>query len=1136
MLQLKDIRKAYSTAAFVQVALDDVSITLRDNEFAAILGPSGSGKTTMLNILGGLDHADSGDIVINGVSTKDYTDKDWDAYRNHRVGFIFQSYNLIPHQSVLSNVELALTLAGVPASERRARARAALERVGLSEHADKRPSQLSGGQMQRVAIARALVNDPEIVLADEPTGALDTDTGIQVMELLAEIARDRLVVMVTHNPELAEEYATRIVRLRDGRIVDDTNPLSPEEDPVMGVAPVGVAQARGRHAATGKRDGQGDKVGVSDATRHASMSFLTALSLSFNNLMTKKGRTFMTAFAGSIGIIGIAAILALSNGVNDYIARTEEEALSSYPLTITKSSFDLTSMMMANVSFDGEGEAAEKTDRHLRQASIMSDMFAQVKNNDLKTFGAYLRGGESGIEPYVSSIQYSYGLSPHIYKSDTSEGISRLNPSRMGQTLTNGMAGSAFLGGSSMSSFNELFDDRHLLEQSLELVEGRWPESYDECVFVLNRNGSVTDYTLYSLGFYDIKVMDDMTTKALNGEVVEVPDTYKEFTLDDAMAMHFAVVPTSRLYQRNDEQGTWTDMSSDKAFMTQAIDEAIDLHVVGVVQQVGGSGTSGVTEGIGYTSALTLKLMDEAAESEIVRDQMDSPEVDVFTGKTFEELQDEENREFDMESVFTIDEDALRNAFSFDTSSLEGFGQGFDLSGLDLSSSMGSMDFSNIKLDPEQITEVFSPEAMAGIMNDPELTLTEEDIQAALGTSSLTEEQQERIAGIAQGFMPWYLSPVEIGGYGGSMDALAEGTDLTEALQAYMQQETVQQVIAELSESDVFQPDVSEDAPPVFEQMINQVMSYYLTNKLAPTLSKALGDMMVQAGNIIQQQLVEQLTAQMNAASGQIGAALGSAISSELSGEMEQLSDALQNGFSVDADAFANAIQFNMTQEDLTSLLTNYMNADELTYEANMKKLGFAEKSDPESISIYPVDFPSKEAVLDIIDAYNERMVAEGNEEAEIQYSDFAGVLMGSVTDIVNTISLVLIAFVSISLVVSSIMISIITYISVLERKKEIGILRAMGASKLNVANIFNAETVIEGFFAGVLAVLVVYAASVPVNEIVYRLKDVPNIMQLPIESAVILVGISVVLTLVAGLIPSSAAARRDPVEALRSE
>ncbi len=1135
MLQLKDIRKAYSTAAFVQVALDDVSITLRDNEFAAILGPSGSGKTTMLNILGGLDHADSGDIVINGVSTKDYTDKDWDAYRNHRVGFIFQSYNLIPHQTVLSNVELALTLAGVSASERRERARAALDRVGLVEHADKRPSQLSGGQMQRVAIARALVNDPEIVLADEPTGALDTDTGIQVMELLAEIARDRLVVMVTHNPELAEEYATRIVRLRDGRIVDDTNPIRPEEDPVAGVAPLGV---------TG-RAGGGDRVGktgVSDATRHASMSFLTALSLSFNNLMTKKGRTFMTAFAGSIGIIGIAAILALSNGVNDYIAKTEEEALSSYPLTITKSSFDLTSMMMAEAGVGDEGdgesgsETTEQSDRLISQASIMSDMFAQVKNNDLKAFGAYLKGGESGIEPYVSSIQYSYGLAPQIYKSDTSEGISRLNPSRMGQTLTNGMAGSAFLGGSSMSSFNELLDDRHLLEQSLDLVEGRWPESYDECVFVLGRNGGVTDYTLYSLGFYDIKVMDDMTTKALNGEVVEVPDTYEDFTLDDAMNMHFAVVPAARLYQRNAEQGTWTDMTGDKAFMRQAIADAIDLHVVGIVRPTGGSGTSGVTEGIGYTSALTLKLMDEAASSEIVREQMDDPEVDVFTGKTFEELQDEENRQFDMESVFSIDEDALRNAFSFDESALDGLGQGLDFSDLDLSSSMGSMDFSGIKLDADQIKSVFSPEAMAGVMNDPALALTEQDIQTALGTDSLTEEQQQSMAGIAQGFMPWYLSPVEDGGYGGSMDALAEGADLSDALQAYMQQETVQQVIAELAQSDVFQPDVSEDAPPVAEQMISQVMSYYLTNKLAPTLSKALGEMMVEAGNVIQKQLVEQLTAQMNAASGQIGAALGSAISSGMAGQMEQLSGALQSGFSVDAEAFANAIQFNMTQEDLTSLLTNYMNADELTYEGNLSKLGYAERESPDSISIFPIDFEAKEAVLGIIDDYNDKMVAQDKDDSTIQYSDIAGVLMSSVTDIVNTISLVLIAFVSISLVVSSIMISIITYISVLERKKEIGILRAMGASKLNVANIFNAETVIEGFFAGVLAVLVVYAASVPVNEIVYRLKDVPNIMQLPVESALALVGISVVLTLVAGLIPSSAAARRDPVEALRSE
>ena len=1164
MLQLEHIRKAYKMASFTQVALDDVSVAFRDNEFAAILGPSGSGKTTMLNILGGLDHADSGDIIINSVSTKNYSDKDWDAYRNHRIGFIFQSYNLIPHQTILSNVELALTLAGLPASERKERALSALDRVGLLEHASKRPSQLSGGQMQRVAIARALVNDPDIVLADEPTGALDTDTGIQVMELLKEIARDRLVVMVTHNPELAEEYANRIIRLKDGRIVDDTNPIAEgEEDSsgqaasAQGVLPlVGASQAG---AAEGAGASRAKASSVSDATRHASMSFLTALALSFNNLMTKKGRTFMTAFAGSIGIIGIAAILALSNGVNDYIAKTEEEALSSYPLTITKSSFDLTGLMLANVADEddvsddaAEEEEKEENPRALYQLPIMTDMFAQVKNNDLRSFREFIEGGDSGLEPYVNSIQYGYAIKPQIYKADTSGGIQRLSPSRMSQTLTNGFSGSAFLGGAQMSSFTELLDDQRLLEQSLELVEGRWPESYDECVFVMSSYDGVSDYTLYSLGFYDTKVMDDMTTKALNGETVEVPETYEEFTIDDAMQMHFAVVPSSTLYQKNNEQGSWTDMTGDSDYMRDAIANAIDLHVVGVVRRLSNGSSSAVPEGIGYTSALTYHLMDVAADSDIVRAQRENPDVDVFTGKTFEELQDEENRNFDLSSVFSVDEEALRNAFSFDSSSLEGLGSGVDLSGVDLGSAMSGMDLSGMQLDTSQLTSIFSEDTMRQIMqNAPQFSLSgmgeqpapggDTGVQPDDGTDTgepgtgddaqtgqtppadvLTPEQRARLeeAGnqLASGFMAWLTLNGKL--------VPGEQPDYSALLQEYLATEEAQAIVTPLT----------SELSTELEKRVNDMMTDYLTNQFAPYLSQAMGTLMTQAAQVMANQLAQQMSAQMAAVSGQIGSQLGNAISSQLQGQMAQLSSALENGFSVDADAFSNAIQFNMTQEDLTSLLTNFMNADELTYDGNMTKLGFGERSNPDSVSIYPKDFEAKEAVLGIVDKYNDDMKAADRDDATIQYSDIAGVLMSSVTDIVNTISLVLIAFVSISLVVSSIMISIITYISVLERKKEIGILRAMGASKLNVANIFNAETVIEGFFAGVLAVAVVYAASVPVNQIIYETRNVPNIMQLPATSALALVGISVVLTLVAGLIPSSAAARRDPVEALRSE
>ncbi len=1187
MLELKHIRKAYVTAGFTQVALDDVSVSFRDNEFVAVLGASGSGKTTMLNILGGLDHADSGDIVVSGISTKDYSDKDWDTYRNHRIGFIFQSYNLIPHQSVLSNVELALTLAGVSKSERTQRARAALERVGLGEHVSKRPSQLSGGQMQRVAIARALVNDPEIVLADEPTGALDTETGLQVMDLLKEIAEERLVIMVTHNPDLAEQYATRIVRLKDGRIIDDTDPIMlvpagtpepPTADPhaqlsdsvsfreeghgepapasEAGEAPRAPAASVGDIPKAEPKDAAGARgARATTPKRHASMSFLTALNLSFNNLMTKKGRTFMTAFAGSIGIIGIAAILALSNGVNDYIARTEEQALSSYPLTITKSSFDLASLMMAGTGDEPEeaeleaegadaqaeaedanegagqeveGEQELDTAAPIPEYMIMSDLFAQVKSNDLGKFKAFLESGDSGIEPYVSTIQYSYGLTPLIYRSDTTDGVVQLNPSKMGQTMTNGVAGSALLGGQTATVFQELPDDQRLLDKQMEVAVGRWPEAYDECVLVTTRGGWLSDFTLYSLGIHDPKAMEKMTNQALSGEEVEVPEVESTFSIDDAMGLTFKVVPATDLYRKNEEQGTWTDMSTDKDFLKDLVDGALEIKVVGVVHRAEDANSSMLSEGIAYSPLLTAYLMDAAQDAQIVREQKASPETDVFTGRTFEELQNDEKNEFDFESMFSVDEEALEAAFSFDTSALSGFGQGIDLSGVDLGSAMEGLDASQLSIDPSAFSGMLSEETLAQVMaGAPQFTL--DGTALSVEQPELTDEQQKLLDDaseeLSSGFMAWFLLPKEAGGYGGSLADLAGGS-LVEPFAAYLATPPVQELLTKLG---------TEFGGEV-EKVVNDVVQGYLTQQLAPYLSQAMTTLMTNAAQVMAQQMATQLQTQMAQVTGQIGTQLSNAIASQMAGQMYELEYALQNAFSVDADAFANAIQFNMTQEDLTSLLSNYMNADELTYSANLKKLGYASQAEPESISIYPKDFPSKEAVLGIIDSYNDRMEAAGDEDSAIQYSDFAGVLMGSVTDIVNTISLVLIAFVSISLVVSSIMISIITYISVLERKKEIGILRAMGASKLNVANIFNAETVIEGFFAGVLAIAVVYAASVPVNAYILETRNVANIMQLPWDNALTLIAVSVVLTLVAGLIPSSAAARRDPVEALRSE
>lgn len=1197
MIQLKELSKAYKTGDFVQKALDGVSLNLRDNEFVAVLGPSGSGKTTLLNILGGLDRADSGEIIINGRSTKKYRSADWDTYRNHEIGFIFQSYNLIPHQSVIGNVELALTLAGVGRSERRRRAAKALERVGLADHINKKPNQLSGGQMQRVAIARALVNDPSILLADEPTGALDTETGLAVMELLSEIAQDRLVVMVTHNPELAEQYATRIVTLADGRITSDSDPL--EIDGVVPADALGLASSSaaagassmGKHAAApagagaagvagSSRAGAGAGTGATARTskapgRKASMSFLTALALSFKNLMTKKGRTFMTAFAGSIGIIGIAAILSLSNGVNNYIADTEEQALTSYPLTITKSSFDLASLFGSSMGVeDDEGEEEESnaargwrvgiqgeedtssTASHeggrIVEIPIMTDMFAQVKNNNLAPFKTFLDSDESGIDPYVHTIQYTYGVIPQVYMTDTSKRVTKLNPSSMGMTLSGGVDASAFgFSGTGQDMFTEMMDNRALLESYMDVVAGRWPEKYDEALLVLSSTGRITDYTLYSIGYYNPEIMDKMTEDTLNGKEVTAPETAQDFTLDKALELEFSVVPSSNLYHYNAEQKIWTDMSSDTKVMKDKVNEGIRLKVVGVVQPSPDVNSNAMRQGIAYTPELTEHLMKIAAESEIVKQQEADRDRDVFTGKTFEELRDEEGADFDLESMFDVDEEALQNAFSFDTSALDFSSMSFDPSALEFDASSMNIDPNALSnaLDTDAISQVFNEQSMRQMMsNAPEFKL--EDSGIVDPETQLTEEQQELLNAatdeLSADFIAWGVANGKFniaGGIPGAPAAPFDPTDpaAAEAIESgeaaaqpdfaalfgeYLQTESAQAILEPLG----------EEVGAEFEKRLNTAMQNYMTNQFAPYMSSAMQTLMTQAAQTMALQMGQALQAQMAAATSSLGAQLSSAISGQLQGQLGQLQDALSGGFSFDADAFANAINFNMSQEDLTSLLTSYLNADELSYEANLKKLGFAKETEPESVSIYPIDFESKEQVLRIIDNYNASMQKAGKEDSAIQYSDFAGVLMSSVTDIIDAISLVLIAFVSISLVVSSIMIGIITYISVLERKKEIGILRAMGASKRNIANVFNAETFIEGLFAGVLAIAVVLAASVPVNRFVEAGWGVPNIMSLPWSSALALIGVSIVLTFIAGLIPSQSASRRDPVEALRSE
>lgn len=1139
MIEIKDIRKSYKTGDFVQQALDGISIKFRDSEFVAVLGPSGSGKTTFLNILGGFDHADSGDIVVNGVSTKDYRDKDWDTYRNHRIGFIFQSYNLIPHQTILANVELALTLAGVGRAERRERARAALEQVGLGEHVNKRPAQLSGGQMQRVAIARALVNDPEIVLADEPTGALDTETGVQVMNILSEIARDRLVIMVTHNPQLAEDYATRIVRIKDGQIVDDSHPVTQRETAEK-------AAAEARQPTTHKK--------------RSSMGFLTALALSANNLMTKKGRTAMTAFAGSIGIIGIAAILALSNGVNAYIQRVEEDTLSSYPLSIAKQSYDITSLISGAADSkesdgaqdgsneDSNAESQSKSgDKTIADPSVdipeksrLKDMFASVKSNDMTSFKQFLDSGGDGISDEVNSVQYTYGVTPLVFRApDSAAGVGqtdnahegdsqhgntqqstasgtsapvKLSPNSLDQAMNGGASSGATAGVSlgSSSCFSEMIDDQSLLSSQYDIVDGRWPSTADEAVLVLSKDGSISDYTLYNIGQLNIDELNSLVKSTMDADgTVSVPDTTTTFSYNDALGTKFKIISAADTYRKNADTGGWTDMSGDTDYMNQQVNNGLDLKIVGVIRPNATSKSSSLTEGVAYTHGLTTQLIQRSADSEIVKQQKANPDVDVFTGKKFDELKEESKKGVDMSKLFSVDESALKNAFHFDTSKLT---NGMNVSGLDMS----GLDMSGMDIDLSHIADNIDMSDLVSDAPTPDFSGIVDGLTTDPPLTAAQTQQTVQLAGqLVQGFL----------GYLGQNGVSLQPSDpdfsekLASSFQAYLTTDTAKNIVNQ----------ITQIAGPAASARVQEIAAQYVNKQLAPYMQNTFQKLSSQLGEQVSSEISSQLQVQLTSAMTKMMGQLSSQMSSQLAANM-------QNAFSVDVNAFTNAIHFNMTAQDLTSLMTNYANASKLTYANNLTTLGYADVNNPETIKLYPKNFEAKERVLGHIDTYNQAMKDADNDDKVISYTDYMGVIIGSVTSIVNMISVVLIAFVSISLVVSSIMIGIITYISVLERKKEIGILRAMGASKRNVANVFNAETFIEGLIAGVFAIVVVVVASFPVNAWVLAHYNVANIMTLPVAVAVVLVVISVVLTLVAGIIPSTSASRRDPVEALRSE
>ena len=1195
MLQIQHICKEYRTGKLVQKALDDVSLNLRDNEFVAILGPSGSGKTTLLNIIGGLDRYDSGDLIINGISTKKYKDRDWDSYRNHTIGFVFQSYNLIPHQTVLANVELALTISGIGKTERRQRAIKALEEVGLGEQLHKKPNQMSGGQMQRVAIARALVNDPDILLADEPTGALDSDTSVQVMDLLREVARDRLVVMVTHNPELAQEYATRIVNLRDGKIRSDTDPFVIDQE----------QEEPPQHKNMGK----------------SSMSFLTALSLSFNNLRTKKARTLLTSFAGSIGIIGISLILALSTGVNDYIQNVEEETLSEYPLQIQSTGVDFSSML----SGDTAGGEEEKESGDINVIDMVTDMFSTMDSNDLESLKKYLDSGDSDIEKYTNAIEYSYDVVPQIYLQEDDD-VRRVNPDSSFEALGFGSSSSSSSMMSSMMStdvFYEMPENTNLYMDQYDVKAGRWPENYNECVLVLTSGGSISDFMLYTMGLRDSVELDDMIRQFINEENVEVPEDMGTYTYEDILGITFKLVNSADYYEYDDQYQVWRDKTDDKEYMNDLVDQGEDLKIVGIVQPREDANGALLTAGIGYPSSLTEHVVQEAETREIVQKQLADHTVNVFTNEPFGE--ESSQSDFNMDSLVTIDENALKEAFQFDESAMsQGLSGSFDFSGmkgidpgtLDLS---GMLDLGSISLDLPQMPQMNLGDLMSSLniqvtsedmetmvsgllegyqayaQGNPqadysrlgeyflEYLQTEEarntlcnsvkDIMAQNGTITVSSDQIRAMFGEVLAAFQEYAAQNGLTDENGQIDPELFDDYLLEYLQTpeaqeilgrwgeeifqtngevWVTQEQLETLAGNLAAG--YQSYAQANGLPDPAQIGAYFTDYLNTEDAQSRLTQGLSSM-IDTGSLrdqISQSMESYMQQLMASYSGTLGQALQSQISSALEQMMGQLSSAmetamtqaiaqigenLQSAMNIDAEAFSNAFKVNMDGDEMAELFMSMNSTQDATYEGNLRNLGYVDFDVPSGISIYPKDFESKEYVVDILDNYNSRMEAEGKDEQVITYTDVVGTLMSSVTDIIDIISYVLIAFVAISLVVSSIMIGVITYISVLERKKEIGILRAIGASKGNISQVFNAETFIIGLCAGLLGIVITLLLLIPGNALIHHLAGTSNINAVlqPVP-ALVLILLSVILTLIGGLIPSRKAAKSDPVTALRTE
>ena len=1053
MLEIKNVTKIYETDGFRQKALDDVSVNFRESEFASILGPSGSGKTTFLNIIGGLDHYTTGDLIINEMSTKNYKDADWDSYRNHRVGFVFQNYNLITHQSILSNVMLALTLSGISKKESMERSKKALMDVGLSKHMYKRPSQLSGGQMQRVAIARALVNDPDILLLDEPTGALDSVTSVQIMELLKDIAKDKLVIMVTHNPELANAYSTRIINLKDGKIISDTNPYD------------------------GKINTKENLEIRKRKTKKTSMSYLTALSLSFNNLMTKKGRTILVAFAGSIGIIGIALILSLSNGFQNYVDKIGEDTLISYPLTIMQESSDITGALLSMRTQASE----KKNSDNVEEIQYITSMLKNVSTNDLKSFKKYIDSNYQEIKKDIATIKYSYSVEPYIYTIDGTKKLAKVNPNNIFSSMFSSNMMSSL--SSFTSVYSEMIDNYDVLNKSYDVLKGRWPEKYDEMVIVLSEAGTISDLLVYSLGLRDTKELTTMINKIMSGESVDVDNEPYVLSYDDLLKIDLRLIKQTDMYKYNNNYGIYEDMSEDDNYMQNLYNNALKLKIVGVVALKEGVTSMALSPGVNYRKELTEYIINYSKDMDIVKRQLENTSIDVISGNKFDE---ENNLNLDFKDLITVDSEKLESVFNvkIDENDVAKKTENY-------MKEIQSSITTNTNPARDMLMEVMDDFALnlAGSIEDK---ISLNDINEVVSNFINKEENINKLSSLEKEYMiPKETFKMTLSGI------------LKTVLQAY---------ITSYNEMDA---SLTEDSTNLVA-LINMPLynSVYNGIKENPMLSGVVSQM----------------------ASAMTEAKMSKDILTKVGYLTTSLTKTFADAFNVDTSKIADAFKLKYSMEEITRIVGAMMTKSVSNAKNNLISLGYQDLDEPTLISLYFTSFDGKEHFLSFIDNYNKKY-EDIDKEKVINYSDTTGILMDSVKTIVNAVSYVLIGFVSISLVVSSIMIGIITYISVFERTKEIGILRSIGASKRNISSIFNAETFIIGMLSGLFGIGISYLLIPIINKVIHHFAgNIPLSATLSINNALILIILSVILTLIGGFIPSRSASKKDPVEALRSE